>query len=61
MTGEPPEDASAILPDRGEFCPTMYPMAKATASSKTAIKNPLSNWRLPTTNSNSPVSLFFID
>ncbi len=56
-TGTGVAAASSLL-DRGEFCPTTYPMANATANSSTTIKKPLSNCRLPTTSSNSPVSLF---
>jgi len=53
--------SDAIRTERGEFCPTTYPIANATAKSRTTMKNPLSNWRFPTTSSNSPVSLFLID
>ena len=44
----------------GIFCPTTYPMANATANSSTTIKKPLSSCLLPTTSSNSPVSLFLM-
>src|SRR5665811_1278609 len=54
----PPSDAS--LAGRWVFCPTTYPMANATANSSTTIKKPLSSCLLPTTSSNSPVSLFFM-
>ena len=47
-------------PDAGEFCPTTYPIAKATANSSTTMKKPLSSCLLPTTSSNSPVSLFLM-
>ena len=50
--------SAVTLPERGEFCPTTYPIANATANSSTTMKNPLSNCLLPTTSSNSPVSLF---
>ena len=48
--------SEAALDERGTFCPTTYPIAKATANSSTTMKKPLSNCRLPTTSSNSPVS-----
>ena len=54
----PPSDAN--LTGRCVFCPTTYPMANATANSSTTIKKPLSNCLLPTTSSNSPVSLFLM-
>jgi hypothetical protein len=54
----PPSDAS--LAGRWVFCPTTYPMANATANSSTTIKKPLSSCLLPTTSSNSPVSLFLM-
>ena len=53
-----PSDAS--LAGRCVFCPTTYPMANATANSSTTIKKPLSSCLLPTTSSNSPVSLFLM-
>src|ERR1019366_10567702 len=54
----PPSDAS--LAGRWVFCPTTYPMANATANNSTTIKKPLSSCLLPTTSSNSPVSLFLM-
>src|SRR5450755_1954351 len=53
-----PSDAS--LAGRWVFCPTTYPIANATANSSTTIKKPLSSCLLPTTSSNSPVSLFLM-
>src|SRR5437870_13581140 len=33
----------AILAERGEFCPSTYPIANATANSRTTMKKPLSS------------------
>src|SRR4051812_6234146 len=57
VAGVPP---SAMRAGRCVFCPTTYPMAKATAKSRTTMKKPLSSCLLPTTSSNSPVSLFLM-
>jgi len=52
--------SDASFTERGEFCPTTYPIAKATANNRTTMKKPLNSCRLPTTSSNSPVSLFLM-
>jgi hypothetical protein len=35
--------SAAILAERGEFCPSTYPIANATANSRTTMKKPLSS------------------
>jgi hypothetical protein len=60
VTGDADPASDASFAERGEFCPTTYPIAKATANNRTTMKNPLNSCRLPTTSSNSPVSLFLM-
>jgi hypothetical protein len=52
----------AELTGAGKECrPTMYPIVKKSPNRTTTMKKPLSNWRLPSTSSNSPSSFFAIN
>src|SRR5262249_45088949 len=54
--------AAALARDEGvELRPTMYPIAKKTPNRMATTAKPLSNCRLPSTSSNSPVSFFGIN
>ena len=50
----------AASPNAANSVPLHTPWRTPPRSSSTTMKKPLSNWRLPTTSSNSPVSLFLM-